>query len=82
MTPKGLDGRGGSGQDHRGFAARRKAIQRIGLLQVRSYRLNHLAREEGAFQEHLDQKARVYPRMAPLMILRVMSNEGVAVDIT
>ena len=35
------------------FAARRKAIQRTGLPQVRSYRLNLLAREEGAFQEQL-----------------------------
>ena len=35
------------------FVARRKAIQRTGLLQVRGYRLNFLAREVGTFQEQL-----------------------------
>jgi len=59
------------------FVARRKAIQRTGLLQVRGYRLNFLAREEGTFQEQLDQKAQVYPEMAPLMILRVMSKVSI-----
>jgi len=53
------------------FAARRRAIERIGLLQVRNYRLNLLAQEERAFQEQIDQKAQAYPDMAPLMVVRL-----------
>ncbi len=70
-------------QEHRGriarerekadyaFAARRKAIERIGLPQVRNYRLNLLLQEERSFQEQLDQKAHAYPEMVPLLVIRV-----------
>jgi superfamily II DNA or RNA helicase len=53
------------------FAARRKTIERIGLPEVRNYRLNLLAHEEKAFQEQLDQKAHAYPEMVPLLMVRV-----------
>jgi superfamily II DNA or RNA helicase len=53
------------------FAARRKTIERIGLPQVRNYRLNLLAQEERRFREQLDQKAHAYPDMAPLLVIRV-----------
>jgi superfamily II DNA or RNA helicase len=56
------------------FAARRKAIQRIGLPQVRNYRLNLLAQEERSFQEQLDQKIQAYPEMVPLLVIRVEGN--------
>ncbi len=70
-------------QEHRGriarerekadyaFAARRKTVERIGLPQVRTYRLNLLAQEELSFQEQLDQKAHAYPEMVPLLVIRV-----------
>ena len=70
-------------QEHRGriarerekadyaFAARRKTVERIGLSQVRNYRLNLLAQEERSFQEQLDQKAHAYPEMVPLLVIRV-----------
>ncbi len=70
-------------QEHRGriarerekadyaFAARRKTVERIGLPQVRNYRLNLLAQEERSFQEQLDQKAHAYPEMVPLLVIRV-----------
>jgi len=70
-------------QEHRGriareyekaayaFAARRKTVDRIGLPQVRNYRLNLLAQEERSFQEQLDKKAHAYPDMAPLIVIRV-----------
>jgi len=73
-------------QEHRGriarerekadyaFAARRKTVERIGLPQVRNYRLNLLAQEERGFQEQLDQKAHAYPEMAPLLVIRVEGN--------
>jgi hypothetical protein len=53
------------------FAARRRTIERIGLPQVRNYRLNLLAQEEQSFQEQLDQKAHAYPDMVPLLVIRV-----------
>jgi hypothetical protein len=70
-------------QEHRGriarerekadyaFAARRKTIERIGLPQVRNYRLNLLSQEERSFQEQLDRKAHAYPEMLPLLVIRV-----------
>ena len=53
------------------FTARRKAVNRIGLPQVRDYRVNLLAEEERAFKEQLDQKAHAYPEMVPLIMIRV-----------
>jgi superfamily II DNA or RNA helicase len=53
------------------FAARRRTIERIGLPQVRNYRLNLLAQEERSFQEQLDQKACALPELSPLMVIRV-----------
>ncbi|MDH7577644.1 MAG: helicase-related protein [Bacillota bacterium] len=53
------------------FAARHKAIQRIGLPQVRSYRLNLLAQEEQNFLEQLEHRAQAYPEMVPLLLIRV-----------
>lgn len=53
------------------FAVRRKTIERIGLPQVRSYRLHLLAQEERTFQEQLDLKAHAYPEMVPLLMIRV-----------
>ncbi|MBA3922142.1 MAG: helicase, partial [Nostocaceae cyanobacterium] len=53
------------------FAARRRAIERIGLPQVRDYRLQQLAREEQAGREVMRQKANVTPELRPLLLIRV-----------
>lgn len=53
------------------FAARRKNAERIGLPQVRNYRLKLLEQEERSFQEQFDQKAHAYPEMVPLLVIRV-----------
>jgi hypothetical protein len=53
------------------FSARRKIIERIGLPQVRDYRLNLLRREERSWNEDLERKTQVYPEMVPLLIVRV-----------
>lgn len=53
------------------FTTRRKAIERIGLPQVRNYRLNLLSQEEPIFQNQLEQKAHAYPELVPLLIIRV-----------
>lgn len=75
-------------QEHRGriarerekadyaFAARRKTVERIGLPQVRNYRLNLLSQEERSLQEQLDQKAHAYPEMVPLLVIRVEPNKS------
>lgn len=53
------------------FTARRKIIGRIGLPQVRDYRLNLLRQEERSWNEELERKAQVYPEMVPLLVVRV-----------
>jgi len=53
------------------FAARRRAIERIGLPQVRNYRPKLLEQEERRFREELESRARVLPEMVPLLIVRV-----------
>ena len=56
------------------LAARRRAVERIGLPQVREHRLNLLLKEEHESRAELDQKARLYPEMTPLLIVRVEVN--------
>jgi hypothetical protein len=56
------------------FAARRRNTERIGLPQVRNYRLNLLAQEERTLQEQLDRKAHAYPELVPLLVIRVEGN--------
>jgi SNF2 family DNA or RNA helicase len=53
------------------FAARRKTVNRIGLAQVRNYRMSLLAQEEMNLFKQLDQKAHAYPEMVPLLMIRV-----------
>ena len=57
------------------FAARRRSIERIGLLHVHNYRLNLLAQEEEIFIEQLDQKTHTYPEMVPLLVIRIESGD-------
>ena len=53
------------------FAARRRAIERIGLPQVRNHRLNQLEQEEKYFREQIERQSQVLPEMLPLLILYV-----------
>ncbi len=53
------------------FASRRKAILRIGLPQVRNYRLHLLGQEEHLFKEQLERRAQILPEMIPLLLVRV-----------
>ena len=53
------------------FAARRRAIERIGLLQVRRHRMKILDQEEERFREQLEHRAQILPEMAPLLLVRV-----------
>ncbi|MDZ7954084.1 DEAD/DEAH box helicase [Nostoc sp. DedQUE09] len=53
------------------FAARRRAIERIGLPQVRDYRLTQLAQEEQTWHEAMQQKSEITPELIPLLLMRV-----------
>jgi hypothetical protein len=65
---KSLESAGTGSPDDIAYVA---AAARIGLPQVRDYRLNLLAQEERSFQEQLDQKAHAYPEMVPLLVIQV-----------
>ncbi|MEW6742175.1 MAG: helicase-related protein [Planctomycetota bacterium] len=53
------------------FAARRRAIERIGLPAVRDHRVTQLAAEERDWREQLGQKEKASPDLVPLVLLRV-----------
>ncbi len=57
------------------FSSRRKAIERIGLPQVRNYRIKILEDEIKTFQEQYEQKLRAIPDIVPLLIVRVEENQ-------
>jgi hypothetical protein len=57
------------------FAARRRAIERIGLPAVRDHRLRELDREEQASRNTVDRRAWVQPELTPIAIARI---QGVA----
>ena len=57
------------------FAARRKTIERIGLPQVRNFRLSLLGQEERAFQNRIEKRSQVYPEMVPLLVIRVEGDQ-------
>lgn len=53
------------------FNARRKVIERIGLLQVRDYRLRQLQEEERLWNAELECRDQFYPELVPLVVMRV-----------
>ena len=57
------------------FDSRRKAIERIGLPQVRNHRLRELEKEEVDWKKRIDEQEAVFPELTPLLVLRVASPE-------
>ena len=53
------------------FAARRRAVERIGLPQVRDHRLAILEREEREWFAQLERRAQIIPEMVPLLLIRL-----------
>jgi len=53
------------------FAARRRAINRIGLPAVRMHRLAELEVEERTWHATLDGRAEILPELTPILILRI-----------
>ena len=58
------------------FAARRRAVERIGLSAVRDHRLRQLAVEEAAWRADLELNSRVSPELVPLVILQIKGRGG------
>jgi hypothetical protein len=56
------------------FRARQRNIERIGLPQVRQYRLTQLSEQEKAWQEKIRKMAEISPEMVPILLIRI---EGV-----
>jgi len=53
------------------FEARRRAVGRVGLPEVRDFRLNILRQEEQERLKEIERSAQVLPDMTPLLLVRV-----------
>lgn len=53
------------------FQARRRAVERLGLPEVRNYRLKQLAFEEEERYRQIEQMSEVHPILNPLLMLRI-----------
>ncbi len=58
------------------FQVRRQALSRIGLAEVRQFRIRRLDAEEQAWEADLERRERVFPELQPLVILRVEATDG------
>lgn len=58
------------------FQVRRQALSRIGLAEVRQFRLRRLETEERAWEADLTRQEQVFPELQPLVILRVEAADG------
>jgi len=55
------------------FQARREALDRLGLLEVRRHRLKRLGEEELAWAAELRKREQILPELQPVILLRVES---------
>ena len=55
------------------FTSRRKAIERVGLHEVRQYRLARCAAEENEWRHELQSARQIVPEIRPLLMLRIAS---------
>jgi hypothetical protein len=53
------------------FAARRNAIEKVGLPEVRQYRLNRCEEEELEWKSELESARQVVPEMRPLLLMKI-----------
>ena len=53
------------------YAARQRAVERIGLPQVRGFRLQRIAQEEHDWLKKLEKQQAVVPDMVPLLMLHI-----------
>jgi superfamily II DNA or RNA helicase len=55
------------------FTARRRSIERLGLPQVREYRLGQLKKEEQAWRDRINQASEISPELVPLLIACIIN---------
>lgn len=55
------------------FASRRKAIERVGLPEVRQFRLSRCNADEGEWRQELQAAKQIVPEIRALLILRMMN---------
>ncbi len=60
------------------FSARRRAIERLGLPQVRDFRLAQLADEEAAWRRDLEAREHGLPELSPMLLVAVARTGGAA----
>ena len=58
------------------FQVRRQALNRIGLPEVRQFRLKRLEEEERTWELDLTQQEQVFPELQPVVVLRVEATDG------
>jgi hypothetical protein len=56
------------------FGARRKAIGRVGLSEVRQYRLARCDAEETEWRHELEAARRIIPEIRPLLLMKIERN--------
>ncbi|GKT10341.1 DEAD/DEAH box helicase [Desulforhabdus sp. TSK] len=54
------------------FASRRKAIERVGLPEVRQFRLSRCDADESEWQHELQSARQIVPEIRPLLMLRII----------
>jgi len=54
------------------FCSRRKAIERVGLSEVRQYRLLQCATEEAQWRNELQSAHQILPEIRPLLLMRII----------
>ncbi len=54
------------------FGSRRKTIERLGLPEVRQYRLARCDAEEGEWQQELQSARQIIPEIRPLLLMRII----------
>ena len=58
------------------FAARGRALERIGLPQVRNHRRMQLEREQADWRADLARRGQAMPELNPLLFIAVIAAEG------
>lgn len=58
------------------FASRRKAIERVGLPEVRQFRLSRCDADESEWRHELQSAKQIMPEMRPLLMLRIIKGNA------
>jgi superfamily II DNA or RNA helicase len=58
------------------FASRRKAIERVGLSEVRQFRLSRCDADESEWRHELESARQIVPEIRPLLMLRIIKGDA------